>query len=67
MTDEEFKLHVVEALAKLDANMKSLIGNGQPGRIEKLETDVKSINRWRWVIGGVVITLSALIHWYFRY
>jgi hypothetical protein len=67
MDTEEFQLHVVKALARLDANMKTLIGNGQPGRIEKIEIDVKSLNRWRWIIGGVVVTLSALIHWYFRY
>ena len=37
---DNFEAHVIEVLAELQADMKSLVGNGQPGRITKIETNV---------------------------
>lgn len=42
MTDEQFVI-VKESLARLEANMTALVGNGQPGRITKVEADVEDL------------------------
>jgi hypothetical protein len=67
MNTEDFQTHVVDALARLDTKVTDLVGNGQPGRVSRLEEKVDTINRWRWVIAGVVLSLSALVHFIFRY
>jgi hypothetical protein len=77
MNAEEFQLHVVDKLASLGTQMQSLVGNGQPGRIGKLETEVKDqgqeikdLNKARWTIGGVATGLSLIgaevIHYIFH-
>lgn len=71
MTTDEFQIHVVETLARLDTHMESLVGNGQPGRVTKLETAVDSLRKWRWTISGAVLgaagLISAAIHFIFKY
>lgn len=41
-----------ERLARLETQMYSLVGNGQPGRIGLLERAVESLSRWRWWVVG---------------
>lgn len=67
MEHEEFQTKVVESLARLETHMTSLVGNGQKGRVTKLEEAVESLNRWRWIIAGGVIVISAFVHFVFRY
>lgn len=67
MEPQEFQLHVIESLARLETNMTTLVGNGQPGRVTKLEDRVDSLRRWRWLITGGIIAISALIHFVFKY
>lgn len=67
MNTEEFQSHVIDALARLDVKVTDLVGNGQPGRVSKLEDAVDSLNRWRWIIAGGVLTISALVHFVFKY
>jgi hypothetical protein len=71
MTSDEFQFHVVDALARLDTKMATLVGNGQPGRISILEVQVEALKRARWIAGGVItgitIVVSALIHFVFKY
>jgi hypothetical protein len=63
MTNDEFQAHVVEELAVLKTHMVSLVGNGQPGRIAKLEDAVndhqRSINIARGM-GAAIATLWAI-------
>ena len=64
--DDEYKLHVIDALARLETNMQTLVGNGQPGRIGKLEGAVESLKKWRYYISGGVLSISTLIHFFFK-
>lgn len=61
--DEQFRLYVMEVLGELQAGMKSLVGNGQPGRVSKLEAKV---DRLEWylalAIGGGVAS-SFILNW----
>jgi hypothetical protein len=42
-----------QRLASLETSMTTLVGNGQPGRIAKMEEDVKTLQGWRWwLVGG---------------
>lgn len=50
--NDNFEQHVIDALARLETNMESLVGNGQPGRVSKLETKVSYI---------IVIGIAAAI------
>jgi len=70
MTQDDFQSHVIEALARLDTHMESLVGNGQPGRVGKLEEKVDDLSRIRWAFGGIVtgisVTVSAIVHFLFK-
>jgi hypothetical protein len=66
----EFEERVLEDLATLKAQMKSLLGNGQPGRLQQLEERVTQheglVQR---VAGGgavVGVLLHGLMHWWKR-
>lgn len=51
--DQQFKLYVMETLGELKADMKSVVGNGAPGRLSKLEDKVDHIEWWiALAIGG---------------
>lgn len=67
MNSDDFQTHVIDMLARLDTKMEDLAGNGKPGRVSKLEDAVESLNKWRWIIAGGVLGLSALVHFIFRY
>jgi hypothetical protein len=67
MTQEEFQTHVIENLAELKVNMHNLVGNGQPGRVKVLEDKVESLGKWRWIVTGGIIAISAVIHFIFKY
>jgi hypothetical protein len=60
----EFNDHVKdtsERLASLETSMRSLVGNGQPGRITKIEEDLDSLKGFRYWTLGAGAVLSALI------
>lgn len=38
-----FEQHVTDSLARLETNMKALVGNGQPGRISIIERKVSAL------------------------
>jgi hypothetical protein len=71
MTPDEFQLHVIESLAKLDTHMVHLVGNGQPGRIRLIEEDLEALKKARWTLGGMIVgittAVSAAIHFLFKY
>jgi hypothetical protein len=50
-----------ERLAKLDEQMHDLCGNGQPGRISKLESAVQRLQAWRWYLVGAGAGVSLLL------
>lgn len=71
MDQNEFQDRVIEKLTRLETHMEGLIGNGQPGRITKLEDRIESLDdRWKWsagVITGVSGTISAIVHFMFKH
>lgn len=67
MEHEEFQLKVISALTRLETNMDSLVGNGQPGRVKELEDKVGFLQKIAWVGAGVLVAVSAIIHFVFRY
>ena len=67
MEHNEFQLQVIESLTRLETHMQDLMGNGKPGRVKELENSVESLNKWRWIIAGGVLAISALVHFIFRY
>jgi hypothetical protein len=62
-----------ERLAKLETHVEFLIGNGQPGRLTKLEANVNELIRWKlktvgWGIGvrSVVSAVVAFVYQIFK-
>lgn len=61
MNAEEFQLHVVDKLSSLNTKMETLIGNGQPGRIGKLENSVEDLKKARWSLAGTIGGITTLL------
>ncbi len=70
MEQKDFQLRVIDSLARLETTMESLAGNGQPGRVGKLEDTVEDLKKARWTIGGAVLgistAVSTTIHFLFK-
>jgi hypothetical protein len=70
MNQDDFQDHVIDVLARLDTHMSDLVGNGQPGRVQKLETSVEELKKARWTLGGMIIgvstSISTIIHFLFK-
>lgn len=67
MEHEEFQIKVIDSLARLETHMDSLVGNGQPGRVTKLEIAVAKLIRFKYFLFGAAIAISTLIHFLFKY
>jgi hypothetical protein len=59
MTD--FESRVLSDLAELKAQMRALLGIGQPGRLTELETEVARHGRWIERASGVGAILGMLL------
>lgn len=49
------------SIAEIKADVKNLAGNGQPGRVGKLEIAVEDLKQSRWMIAGGLVLLGVLI------
>lgn len=61
MNSDEFQCHVIDALARLDVKVGTLVGNGQPGRVTILEKKVEDLFKIRWKFAGAIIAISAVV------
>lgn len=54
-----------ERIARLETQMKGILGNGQPGRLDDLERDVRAHRTWLLLaMGGLyVIQFAAANGW----
>ena len=57
----EFEKQVLEDLTELKTEMRSLVGNGQPGRLQRLEERVARHETFVQRAGGVGVALAALL------
>ncbi len=58
----DFRLLVVQKLTLLETMMTELAGNGQPGRIQRLEDKVRSHDRLFWLMTGA----GAVVGWFLQ-
>lgn len=66
----EFEQTVLSDLAELKAQMRALVGNGQPGRVQGLEARVERHEAFLQRAGGVGAALGGLmtlVHFAFDY
>jgi hypothetical protein len=61
--DERFRMYVMEALGELRNDVKSVVGNGQPGRLSNLE---KRVARHEWFL-GLAIGGAAVVGYLLSY
>lgn len=57
----EHSRKTAERLSALETSMKTLTGNGQPGRITLLEQTVAKLDRWKVWIGGAAAGVSGVV------
>jgi hypothetical protein len=57
-----------ERVSVLETDVHALIGNGRPGRVDRLESAVQRLKQWRWWLvgaaaggGGVISVFAWLI------
>lgn len=62
----EFKTESAERIAILESQMRDLFGNGQPGRVSKLESKTDKHSRIIWVALGAWTVINALLAYAFR-
>ena len=74
MNAEEFQIHMVTEMAIMKTHILSLVGNGQPGKITRIENAIlshdRSLNRAKgWVAGafGALSVALGIIEWYFHF
>ncbi len=61
----EFEMQVLSDLAELKTQMRSLVGNGSPGRMQQLEERVDQHEKFVQRAGGIgagLATLMMLVH-----
>ena len=61
-SEQKFRLMVVRKLARLETLLTELTGNGQPGRITRLEDKVRAHDRWLWTVAGAGLVLGWLLN-----
>jgi hypothetical protein len=70
MTEEQYS-KIIDSLARLETHVGSLVGNGTPGRVGRLELDVDELKKDRWKLGGAIsgisIAGSSIIHFLFKH
>jgi hypothetical protein len=52
-----------ERVAALEVQVKSIVGNGQPGRLTLVENSVSTLQRWKYWLMGVAASVSAIMHY----
>ena len=58
---QDFRLLVVQKLTFLETMMVELAGNGQPGRIQRLERKVRAHDRLIWLMTGAGAAVGWLL------
>jgi NAD(P)H-dependent FMN reductase len=61
ISTDDFRLLVVQKLTHLETMMAELAGNGQPGRIQRLEDKVRAHDRLIWMTAGAGVVLGWLL------
>ncbi|MBI1750475.1 MAG: hypothetical protein HY234_03645 [Acidobacteria bacterium] len=61
LRSHDFRLLVVQKLTLLETMMIELAGNGQPGRIQRLEDKVRAHDRLFWLMTGAGVVVGWLL------
>jgi hypothetical protein len=59
--EEDFRLQVMEKLTRLETMLAQLVGNGQPGRVQRLEEKVRRHDRVLWMVSGAGVVAGWLL------
>jgi hypothetical protein len=57
----EWRQEMGERLAITETKVTDLYGNGQAGRVSKLESRLTAIERIRWKVTGILVALWAVV------
>ena len=63
--NHDFRLLVIQKLTLLETMMADLAGNGQPGRIQRLEDRVRTHDRLFWLLTGAGVVAGWLLQRFF--
>jgi|GEM_PF-5432008 len=57
----DFSRDTAGRVSSLETDVRSLVGNGQPGRVALLERAVSKLSQWRWWLVGCAAGSSGVI------
>lgn len=57
----DITLEHAQRLSSLEADNHAVMGNGNPGRLAAIESDVSKLKGWRWYVMGVCLGGSTVI------
>jgi hypothetical protein len=60
--EQDFRLMVVRKLTRLETLLRDLAGNGQPGRIQRIEEKLRAHDRWLWTLAGGGLVAGWLLN-----
>jgi hypothetical protein len=49
-----------ERVSVLETDVHSLVGNGRPGRVDRLESAVQRLKQWQWRLVGIFAGVSGV-------
>jgi hypothetical protein len=59
---QDFRLMIVSKLTRLETLLEDLAGNGQPGRIQRIEERLRAHDRWLWTSAGAGLVAGWLLN-----
>lgn len=63
MTDKQLQLEILQRLTAMETHLKNLVGNGQPGIIEKIHSRLTTVERWVWRATGIAVVIVLAVGW----
>lgn len=63
---EGFQIQVANSLGRIEAEMSALrhelLGNGSPGRIQRLEDDLDAYKNKQWMHSAIIVPVFTVLH-----
>lgn len=52
-----------ERLSAVETHVHGLVGNGQPGTIDEIKEDIRSLNKFRYYLTGAIAVIETVGHY----
>ena len=63
MTDKQLQMEILQRLTAIETHLENLVGNGQPGTIEKIQARLSTVEQWVWRATGIALVIVLAVGW----